>query len=479
MENLMDAGAERAVLAGLLEYGMEAYLDIDGLVDAGSFQHQNNGVIFKCIEKLLKDGSEVDLPSILMAAGQLNVQELIQSKPELEYINLLMRYTVNKGNVVRFAGQMKKYEFARKIRRLGHHLVDQIDNITGDESIMDIIAMVENPVNDLVREDSSTKTPKLIGEHIHEYVDYLIENRCDQIGIATGYPAYDAAIGGGLRRKCVDVVSARPKIGKSVCTSNVAMHIAKQGIPVLLLDTEMSEEDQNNRNMANLGTVSITDVATGKFSDDEKTLKDIMAAADTLHELPLHYVSVAGESMESILNIIKRWVIREVGVDEDGKTNDCVVMYDYLKLMGGLDADIQEYLRLGQQITDLHNLAVKYDFACMAFTQLNRDGITQESTAVVSGSDRIIWLCTSFTIFKEKSPEEIVEDGGIEYGNRKMVPIVSRHGPGMENGNYINMFMAGEYARLTELRTRDEQRRMVATNGALEGADQPFEEDDE
>ena len=61
----------------------------------------------------------------------------------------------------------------------------------------------------------------------------------------------------------------------------------------------------------------------------------------------------------------------------------------------------------------------------VTFVQLNRDGITKESTDTASGSDRIIWLCSNFTIFKRKSDEEIAEDGP-ENGNRKLLPLVSR-----------------------------------------------------
>ena len=106
---------------------------------------------------------------------------------------------------------------------------------------------------------------------------------------------------------------------------------------------------------------------------------------------------------------------------------------------------------------------------------MNRDGITKESTDAVSGSDRLIWLCTSFSIFKEKSAEELAEDGP-KAGNRKLVPIVSRHGPGMHDGNYINLKMDGDYAKLSELRTRDEFIKS-GTDDAIEGAELPFEED--
>jgi hypothetical protein len=110
--------------------------------------------------------------------------------------------------------------------------------------------------------------------------------------------------------------------------------------------------------------------------------------------------------------------------------------------------------------------------------QLNRDGITKESTDAVSGSDRLIWLCTSFSIFKIKSAEEIAENGP-NCGNRKLVPIVCRHGPGMEDGNYINMQMDGWKSKLTELRTRDEVNLNSENQGAIDGATLPFDEDED
>ena len=61
----------------------------------------------------------------------------------------------------------------------------------------------------------------------------------------------------------------------------------------------------------------------------------------------------------------------------------------------------------------------------------------------------------SFSIFKKKSDEEIAEDNG-ESGNRKLIPIVSRHGSGMEDYDYVNMNMEGGIATLTEKGTKSE-----------------------
>ena len=476
---LGDSGAETAVLAGLFSYGLESYVEISDIIDHTSFSSQNNQLIYKCIEKILTKEAHVDLPTLLSAAEQLGFSETIQTKQELQYIKSLMDFPVKKENVIHFAAQVKKFEFARKIRAIANKIGRDIEDINGDEDIDEIIGIAENPLTEFLREDDTRDKPERIGQDIDEYLDFLMDNKCDQIGIPSGFDRYDAAIGGGLRRKCVDLVSARPKVGKSVFGDNVAVNVARRGIPVLMLDTEMSKEDHLNRILSSLSGVPINEIANGSFGDDEEKYIAVQNAKEEIKSIPYTYVSVAGAPFENILNHIKRWVIQEVGTDENGRTNECLVVYDYLKLMSsaGISGNIQEYQALGFQITNLHNLAVKYDFACLAFVQLNRDGITKESTDAVSGSDRLIWLCTSFSIFKEKSAEETAEDGP-RAGNRKLVPIVSRHGPGMQDGNYINLRMDGAHALLTELRTRDEFLKCGDTD-AIEGAELPFDEDND
>ena len=474
---LSDMGAERAILACLFAHGFEVYVEISDFITHNSFAHRNNQVIYKCIEKVLESDAEVDLASILSASEQLNLSETIKSKDELEYIDSLMNFPVKKGNVLHFAAQIKKFEFARKAKQISQKIEKDIDSINGDETIDEIINLVESPLTDFLRDDESGDKPEMLGDDIDEYIEYLIENKCDQIGLSSGFPRFDAVIGGGLRRKCVDLVSARPGVGKSVFADNVALHNAMKGIPVLMLDTEMSKEDHLHRIIAHMSGVPISEVSTGQFADDPEKYIKVKEAAEKIKDLPYTYVCVAGAPFETILNTIKRWILREVGQDEAGKTNDCLVVYDYLKLMssGSISKNIQEYQALGFQITNLHNLAVKYDFPCLSFIQLNRDGITREDTSVASGSDRLIWLCTSFSIFKEKSTEELAEDGP-NAGNRKLVTLKARHGGGLLDGNYINLELLGSHSRLTELRTRDEFR-SSPDSGIIEGSDIPFDED--
>jgi len=457
-KKLEDLASERAVLAALCQYGLDCYLEID-FVDADHFTSDMNQLLYHCIYKSVSENSKVELASILSAANSLGVSESINNKEEMSFIRSLFNFPIHKENAKSHAVKIAKLKLARDLKKTLKACEKELDATNGDEDVMDLISKVEAPILDATADiyQSSNKKTEIIGEDIDDYIEYLSENVSDNVGIPTGFPRYDAAIGGGLRRKCVDLVAARPKVGKSMFGDAVAMNVSRLGIPVLMLDTEMSKEDHLNRMLANLSGVDINKISTGKFTENPLEKEKVEKAAQELKEIPYHYISIAGQSFENILALMRKWIYQHVGFDEAGVTRDCLVVYDYLKLMGseGISSSMQEYQVLGFQITQLHNFMVKYDVPCLSFVQLNRDGITKESTDVVSGSDRLIWLCTSFSIFKMKSEEEVAEDK-IENGNRKLVPVVARHGCGLDDGDYISMNMFGSIGKLQEGQTRNE-----------------------
>ena len=458
-KQLFNPAAERAVLAGLCQYGLDAYLEVD-FVDEDCFNDTMNQVLFSCIHKSVMEGSKVDLTSILSAASDLGISDQLNNKEEIGFIRSLFNFPIHKENVASHAAKIAKLKLARQLQKTLAACSQQLGDISGDEDVLDIVSKIEEPLLDATGSiyESSDKKTEIIGADVKDYVEYLISNPSDYAGIPSGFPQYDNAIGGGLRRKSVDLVAARPKVGKSMFGDAVAMHVAgKLGIPVLMLDTEMGRQDHQNRILACLSGVDVRRISTGQFGENPTELEKVQAAAEELEKMPYHYISIAGQPFDNILSIARKWIYQHVGFDDNGKTNDCLIVYDYLKLMGGesISSSMQEYQVLGFQITKLHNFCVKYDVPCLSFVQLNRDGITKESTDVVSGSDRLIWLCTSFTIFKLKSEEEIATDG-VAHGNRKLVPVVARHGGGLDDGDYISVKMFGNIGRIEESRTRNQ-----------------------
>ena len=452
--------SERAVLSGIMRHGSDAFIDVDDIIDIGTFTLEENQIIYSCLKRVLDKSSTADLPSILSAAQDLGLNDSFNEKISSDHIGALANFDVELENVRKHAIKLKKLDIARDIRTKIRKINSDIGDVTGEESVDEILNIAEGPIFDLstALNHSVEDKPSVLGEEVEDYVTYLEENPAEMLGLSSGFLRYDTAIGGGFRRKCVDLIAARPKVGKSMMADNVAINIAANlNVPVLLLDTEMSKEDHFNRILGNFSGVNINDISTGKFAESACEKEKIQQATQKFKELPLSYITIAGKPFEETLSIIRRWIVKNVGYDENGRINDCMVIYDYLKLMHSdqINDSMKEFQVLGFQITQLHNFCVQYDCPCLAFVQLNRDGITKESTDVVSGSDRLIWLCSSFSIFKKKSDEEVAEDQG-ESGNRKLIPIVSRHGSGLDDYDYINMSMKGEVARVEERETRNE-----------------------
>jgi replicative DNA helicase len=455
---LCDVAAERAVLSGICNYGEVAYLDIADIIQDTSFTIDSNAIIFKCLKTVCEREQKpsIDIATIFSVAEELGFSHIITKKEETQHLKAIMDFPVSLDNVRKFAAKIRKLEIARLLRKQLELAQEKILDVNGTEPVGSILGIAEETIFNFTSLLNDTDNhPVTIGENIEEYILALESNPIDQVGIPTGFPAYDQSIGGGLRRGTVNVIAARPKTGKTLLSDNLGYNIAKLGVPVLNMDTEMNKEDHINRILAMMTEIEINTIETGKFADSPDKKNKLISASRLLAKTPLYHKSIAGKPFEDQLAIMRRWLLKEVGLKDDGTAKDCVIFYDYLKLMdsAGMSQDLKEYQILGFMMTSLHNFAVRYKVPIVAFIQLNRDGITKESTDTASGSDRIIWLCSNFSIFKRKTPEEIAEDGP-DNGNRKLIPLISRHGGGLDDNDYINCHMQGWCAKITEGRTK-------------------------
>lgn len=460
-DSLTNLAIERAVLSSFAQYGDEFYVEYKDLLDSSCFTHELNQVLFGCLEDIIKTNKKIEFITILESAEKLGLYELMSKDSEIKFIRSLFNMPVSKDNLGQFVSKLAKLKFARDIKNAVSSCTKKIDKITGDEELNDIIAIVEDPINDIInqayKEHCNATQP--VGENINDYVQYLADNPVDYLGIPSGMERFDEATGGGFRRKSICLIAARTGIGKSVIATNVGLHVAgRKKIPALYLDTEMDLGDQRNRILSNLSGVEINQIAKGKFNRSIMERSRVLEAAKLIESIPFHYISIAGQPFDNILNIAKRWIKQHVGVDESGRTKDCLIIYDYFKLMSssGLSAAMQEYQALGFQITKMHDFCVTNDVPCLSFVQLNREN-------EVAQSDRLLWLATTVAKFEPKSADEIADDGE-ENGNRKLTIIKARHGSGLEYGDYINLRMAGKYAKLKELHTRNELKAGIIPN---------------
>ena len=242
-EHISNPASERAILGGIFSYGSDAFIDVDDIIDIKSFTIEENQILYACLKKVLETSSSVDLPSVLSAASSLGFESAFDKKISTNHVRSITNLDIDLENVRHHAVKIKKLEIARDIRSRAKRVQADISDVSGDESIDELISIGETPFFELsaALNDSVDDRPVTLGEEIDEYISHLEENPCEMLGLSSGFTRFDTAIGGGFRRKCVDLIAARPKTGKSMLADNFAMHFAGNlGVPVVMLDSEMS-----------------------------------------------------------------------------------------------------------------------------------------------------------------------------------------------------------------------------------------------
>lgn len=454
---LTDPFSERAVLSGIINYGADAYLDCSDIIDVNTFTVDSNQYIFKCLQNIFSrdDAPKIDMPSIISAAKSVGCYEHLNQIDERKHLQSIVQLHVELDNVRKFAIKIRKLAVVRTIRQRLKTAINEFGDFTGDETVDEIISKIEAPVLDISNDLSDNSSGKVsnLSDNLDEYIQHVIDNQGRAVGISTGYKIYDKYLGGGLRRGTVNLFGARTGVGKSLFSDNIALHIAgKLGIPVLYIDTEMFDYDHYPRQLGMLSGTACSSIEDGSFADDEPTKRSVQNAVDYLKKVPISYVSTNNRTFAETLSIIRRWVIKDVGLDENGKAKDCLVIYDYFKPAASNDLakNIQEFQLLGYMMDQLRTLAAQYSFPVFALVQLNRDGISRDDTGVIAGSDRITHPAATFALYRAKEAKEIGEDGP-QNGNRRLMVLKSRHGPTNNAFDYICMNMNEDNCKITEI----------------------------
>jgi replicative DNA helicase len=210
-------GVERVVLAGLCQYGKEAFYDVCDIISCNSFSLEANQAIYKCIEKVLSQVDKPDITSLLAASDSLGLSALLtKNKIDVEYIRSLFSFPIKLPNVRPHAKQLAKIEIIQKAQNSLMDGYNKLGLLDGTESVNEILSVPETAVFDVVNEVNSRndESPKQIVDGAKLRLEALAANPIQNIGIPTPYSIYNKIIGGGIRPG-VAIIAARPNIGKS------------------------------------------------------------------------------------------------------------------------------------------------------------------------------------------------------------------------------------------------------------------------
>lgn len=261
--------AERTVLGTCL-LDPEAVNDALELLTAEDLYLDSHQRIFRCIQELAETGNPVDQIVI--------IEELLRRK-ELDaigdrfYIYSLVEDLPRRLNIVEYCKIIKEKSVLRSLMSLCD--VASARAIDQSEPASTILEDAEERILELAQTQSSQQFTTLL-DAAKEVggIDAFVEKICDpaqMTGLATGFKEIDKVLG-GLKKKELVIVAARPSQGKSalmLCiAANIVVDDAKAVVAIFSL--EMGKESLYKRLLASQAYVSVRKAQEGWLSREER-----------------------------------------------------------------------------------------------------------------------------------------------------------------------------------------------------------------
>lgn len=241
------------------------------------------------------------------------------------------------------------------------------------------------------------------------------------------------------------IFGGRRKAGKSVLLMEQAMYLLQKDVPVLYIDTEMSDRLFMARVISNLTGIEVKDVKSGNYTPEQAN--NISRALEWIKTRKFWHIYRPTYDEMKVYNICR--VLRDrYGIE--------VLIYDYIKN----DSDTAEtnYNRLGKMTDFLKNsIAGKLNMIVISAVQLNRQNEVADSDKI----ERYV----SFSAKWQVKTREMVERDGIECGNAFMKISANRLGEQhdmSDDTDYFDFCFSGKKMRIQQAKQHQQQENVFA-----------------
>ncbi len=350
--------SEIGILGGIL-LDPEAWDSVCDLLSADDFYHSANKRVFKAIEKLKKANSPVDIVTVANALEDENSLVAIGGKP---YLVDLVNRTHTTAHLEAYAKIVHEKAKLRQLIKTCKELTDKAytADFTDVNSFLDSAEAAIYQVSQSKAVSSLVSAGQIIKDSIKRIED-LYHKKVSVTGIATGFSDLDK-LTSGFHAGEMTILAARPSMGKTALSLNMAMHAAlREKKKVAYFSVEMAKEQIMTRILAAEAKVNISDLRTGRVPDD--AWPRLISAAATISQSSLFIDDTTGISPYEVRAKARRMKSQH-GLD--------LIMIDYLQIMD-LKQKVESRERAVAEISrTLKSIAKELSIPVIALAQLNR-----------------------------------------------------------------------------------------------------------
>jgi replicative DNA helicase len=368
--------AEKSILGAVL-LDDDVILKVAEVVVPSDFYNPQNSIIFEAMIHLFEKQSPID---VLTLTAELKSRKKLKEIGGESYISDLVSDTPTAAHAEQYARLVKEASVRRRLITLGA----EVNELAFDED-KDLDLVLDAAEQKLFEiTDKAVKRDfvhvSIVLEKAYEQAEMLSNNPNAMRGIPTGFKDLDKLLG-GLQDSDLIILAARPSVGKTAFTTDVARHIATvEGKKVGFFSLEMSNNQVMDRILSQEVQVGLWELRNGKLKDED--FSRLAEGMGRLSESGLFFDDTPGLSIMEMRTKARKLKM-ESGVD--------IILVDYLQLMSGRAKEnrTQEVSEISRF---LKQLARELEIPVIALSQLSRavenraDRIPQLSDLRESGS---------------------------------------------------------------------------------------------
>ncbi len=352
--------AEQAVL-GAIMIRKEALVEVSQFLKPEDFYREAHRVVFKVMQELFQRNEAIDLITV---TEQLRKDGDLEKVGGIAFVTALANSVPTAANVIYHAhiveekAQLRSLiNTATEIAQEAYDDAEDVGNIM-DKAEKNILALAARKGNN----EFEPIQDILLGTF--ERIETLYQSKGGLTGIATGFKDLDN-LTSGLQKSDLILVAARPSMGKTAFTLNIASNVAVYGKePVAFFSLEMSKEQLVQRMLCAEGGIDSQRLRVGDLNDED--WQKLVNAADRLAQAPIFIDDTAGISVMELRSKARR-IKAEHGLS--------LIVIDYLQLMQGKPSKNSSDNRQ-QEISEISRslkaLARELDVPVIALSQLSR-----------------------------------------------------------------------------------------------------------
>jgi len=430
---------EEAVLGAVL-IDREALTEIVDTLKTEHFYKDAHQNIYATILELFEEDEPIDIVTVTQA---LRTKNELADVGGAYYLSYLSNRVASSANAKHYAHIVVQKALSRELITRNSSIIKEAYEDATD--VFELLDKAEQELYDISKnnigkdyesmEDLTVKAIKQIEE--------LLQRGEEFTGVPSGFMALDRVTSGWQASDLI-IVAARPSMGKTAFTLNMARNAAIIGKPVVVFSLEMSSTQLAMRLISSEAELSQDEIKKGDLRPDQ--IQQIITKSEILKEAPIYIDDTPAINIFQLRAKCRRL---------KRKHDISLIVIDYLQLMSGSGGKgntnrEQEISRISRS---LKTLAKELDIPVIALSQLSREverradkrpmlSDLRESGAIEQDADMVVFLYRP-----EYYGLDVDEQGNSTKGISEIIVAKHRNGAvGTVKLKFIN-----KYAKFTDL----------------------------